>query len=358
MKKLSLLLIIVAVAGTILAQVPQSFKYQAIARNSSGVAIVNSPIGLQISILANNAGGTPVYSETFTTTSNSSGVFNVNIGTGNVISGDFSSIDWGNDTYFLDVAMDISGGSNYVEMGTTQLLSVPYSLYTGSIYVHYSNDTLYIGNQYVVLSDGGGPGPNTVTDYDGNVYETVEIGNQIWLKQNLRSLHYADGTPIDSVWVYDNNESNAAIWGRLYSWDAAMHGASSSNGNPSGVQGACPDGWHLPSQAEYEELTEAVGGSFSGGCALKSAGTDYWLASNNPGTNSSGFSARGAGMRESSYYQYQGLMEYVRYWTSTEDENNSFLSNHFHLTYQYCLAQTNSLNGSKETGYSVRCVKD
>ncbi len=360
MKKLQLLMISLVLCGTVWAQAPQSFKYQGVARNSEGVAITNSPIGLQFSILAGSATGTTVYSETFTATSSGSGVFSVNIGEGNVVSGNFSDIDWGGNTYFLKVAMDISGGSDYVDMGTSQLLSVPYSLYTGSIYVNYSNDTLYIGDQYVIIfgGGGGGGGGNTVTDYDGNTYETVTIGNQTWLKQNLRSLHYADGTPIDSVWVYDDNESNAEVYGRLYSWDAAMNGASSSNGNPSGVQGACPDGWHMPSQAEFEELINAVGGTSSGGCALKSSNSAYWETSSNPGTNSSGFSARGAGKREPHQYQYENLKRNATFWCTTEDAGNSFLANHLNLMYQYCMVQINSLLGEKDTGYSIRCVKD
>ena len=349
-------LILLLLAGTLMAQAPQGFKYQAVARNSDGTAITNSPIGLKITIRSGNVNGTAVYSESFTPTSNAIGIFTVNIGEGNVLSGNFSDIDWGADKYFLNVAIDPDGGSNYTDMGTTQFLSVPYSLYTASIYVNYSNDTLYIGDQYVVIGGENPPG-GTVTDYDGNTYETVVIGQQTWMKQNLRSLHYADGTPIDSVWVYDDNESNAATWGRLYSWDAAMHGASSSNGNPSGVQGACPDGWHLPSKAEFEQLMDFVGGTSNGGCALKSTNNAYWETPND-NNNSSWFSARGSGMRTDPGFQYQSLKEIARYWSTTEDANNSFLANHMNLMYQYCMVQINSLVGTKNTGYSVRCVKD
>ena len=357
MKKISLLILTFFIFGILYSQAPQSFKYQAIARNSNGTPIINTTIGLKITIRSGNANGTAVYSESFAPVSNAIGIFTVNIGEGTPLSGNFSDIDWGADKYFLNVAIDPEGGSNYTDMGTTQFVSVPYSLYTASIYVHYSNDTLYIGDQYVVLSGGGGGG-GTVTDYDGNTYETVTIGQQTWLKQNLRSLHYADGTPIDGVWVYDDNESNAAIYGRLYSWDAAMHGASSSNGNPSGVQGACPDGWHLPSQAEFEQLIDFVGGTSTGGCALKSANSAYWETSNNPGTNSSGFSARGAGKRSASGGVYDNLRINTAFWSTTEDGGNSFLANHMNLMYQYCMVQINSLLGEKDTGYSVRCVKD
>ncbi len=356
MKKLFTLIVSLMMASSLLAQVPQSFKYQAVVRNSSGAVLTNSAVGLMIEIRQGNINGTAVYSETFSPTSNNAGIFSVNIGEGSPVTGSFSAIDWGSDNYFLNVAIDINGGTNYQDMGTTQLLSVPYSLYTGSIYVNYSNDTLYIGDQYVIIegNGGGGGGGNTVTDYDGNVYNTVTIGTQTWLKENLRSQHYADGTPIDSVWVYDNNESNAIVWGRLYSWDAAMHGASSSNGNPSGVQGACPDGWHLPSQAEFEELLTTVGSS--GGCKLKSDNDAYWETPNN-NTNESGFSARGAGYREPSYHTYGSQKEGTRFWSTTED-SNPYLANKLGLAYQWCSADVNSLQGSKKFGYSVRCVKN
>ncbi len=351
MKKLQLLFIAMILSGAVIAQAPQSFKYQAVARNTDGAAIVNSPIGLKCSILSGSANGNVVYSETFEPTSNSVGVFAVTIGQGNVLSGNFSDIGWGTGPYFLKTAMDISGGTNYVDMGTTQFLSVPYALYAGSIYVHYANDTLYIGDQYVIIS-GGGPQPGTVTDYDGNTYETITIGEQTWLKQNLQSLHYADGTPIDSVWVYENNESNAAVWGRLYNWEAAMHGASSSNSNPSGVQGACPDGWHMPSKAEFEELVDFVG-AVGGGWKLKETGTQYWNEPNS-NTNESGFSARGAGDKEPLYSLFENLMELTQFWTSTQKST----SNAYNLILYRGQGGAPMHDNPKDYGFSVRCVKN
>lgn len=350
MKKLSLLLLTLLVFGTLFSQVPQNFKYQAVARNSDGTAITNTAIGLKLTIRSGSANGTDVYSESFTPVSNAIGIFTVNIAEGNPLSGNFSEIDWGADTYFLNVAIDPDGGSNYTDMGTTQFVSVPYSLYTASIYVNYSNDTLYIGDQYVVLSGGGGGGGD-VTDYDGNTYETVTIGNQTWLKQNLRSLHYADGTAIDSVWVYNNNESNAATWGRLYNWEAAMNGASSSNGNPSGIQGACPDGWHIPSKAEFEQLIDFVG-AVGAGWKLKETGSTYWEEPNS-NTNETGFSARGSGDRLIEG-QFQSLKETTNFWSATEQDN---------LRAADMILYSNQggaplHNDNKNNGFSIRCVKD
>jgi uncharacterized protein (TIGR02145 family) len=111
--------------------------------------------------------------------------------------------------------------------------------------------------------------PGTVTDYDGNVYKTIKIGNQVWMASNLRVTHYSDGTGIplvtgDTQWEnmgnnstdkaycwYDNDEAQyRTSWGALYTWAATMNGAEGSNTSPSGIQGACPTGWHIPSHAE------------------------------------------------------------------------------------------------------------
>ena len=337
--------------GGLMAQTPQSFKYQGVARNSDGTPIINSPIGLNITIRSGSTNGNAVYSETFTPVSNGIGIFTVNIGEGNVLSGSFADIDWGADQYFMNVALDASGGSNYLDMGTTQLLSVPYSLYTGSIYVKYSNDTLYIGDQYVIIGGDTPPPDGTVTDFDGNIYETVTIGSQTWMKENLRSLHYADGTPINGVWVYDDNESNAVIWGRLYNWEAAMNNSSAANINRADVQGVCPDGWHLPSKDEFNELVSFLGGG--AGWKLKETGTQYWNEPN-ANTNESDFSARGTGDKESVSGVYENLKEITEFWTSTENSDTR--------AYNLILYQNQGgapmHNNFKENAFSIRCIKN
>jgi uncharacterized protein (TIGR02145 family) len=131
----------------------------------------------------------------------------------------------------------------------------------------------------------------TVTDFDGNIYQTVTIGTQVWMRENLKSRHYSDGTVINEVWSYNNRDSLAAIYGRIYSWKAAMRGAASSNLIPSGVQGVCPSGWHLPSSAEWSILTNRYGGEFQAGAKLKEAGTLHWDSPNTGATNESGFTA-------------------------------------------------------------------
>ena len=111
--------------------------------------------------------------------------------------------------------------------------------------------------------------PSTVTDYDGNTYNVLHIGNQCWMKENLRTTHYANGgsismgynstsTSIAYRYCPNNSSSNVSTYGYLYNWAAVMHGSMSSILNPSGVQGICPTGWHVPSDAEWTQLTNYV----------------------------------------------------------------------------------------------------
>ena len=217
-------------------------------------------------------------------------------------------------------------------------------------------------------------------DIDGNVYETIEIGGQIWMAENLRTTHYADGTAIPYVesnqaWLdltatdqaycwFDNSDTNRDIYGGLYTWAASMNGASSSSSNPSGIQGVCPDGWHLPSDAEWKELEIYLGmsqgeadaqgprGSDEGG-KLKESGTSHWSRPNAGATNESGFTALPGGFRS-----YIGSFAHLRYrahfWTATEDP---FLTAWYRaLITGY--ATVDRYGEQKDTGYSVRCVRD
>ncbi len=111
------------------AQVPPAFNYQAVARDVSGNVIPNSLLGIKIYIHSTSATGPVVYSETQTPTTNQFGLFTIGIGLGTVVSGNFSTIPWGSDYYFIQVDMDPAGGTTYTPMGTSQLLTVPYAMY-------------------------------------------------------------------------------------------------------------------------------------------------------------------------------------------------------------------------------------
>lgn len=132
MKKLITLLVLFATSLAI-AQVPQGISYQAIALNAAENPVVSSTIGIRLTILDNAANGTAIYTETQTKTTNAQGLFNLIIGQGTVVSGTFNTINWGTNSKFLKVEMDATGGTNFVTVGTTQLLSVPYAMHAATV---------------------------------------------------------------------------------------------------------------------------------------------------------------------------------------------------------------------------------
>jgi len=110
-------------------KMPQAVSYQAVARDAQGKVVAQKPIGIQVEILKGSTTGTVVFSETHTPTSSNTGTVNLLIGQGTRKTGSFSSVDWGADTYYLQLSMDLNGGSNYEKVSTTQMLPVPYALY-------------------------------------------------------------------------------------------------------------------------------------------------------------------------------------------------------------------------------------
>ncbi len=131
MKKLFTLLATVTLSVMLFAQAPQSFSYQTVIRDASWQVLSNQTISLEISIIEDALNGTAIYTEFLQATTNELGLVNLSIGVvgGQVTSGSWSNIDWGNHTYFIEVAVDVTGGTSYIVMGTTQLRSVPYALY-------------------------------------------------------------------------------------------------------------------------------------------------------------------------------------------------------------------------------------
>lgn len=225
---------------------------------------------------------------------------------------------------------------------------------------------------------------DSVKDFDGNTYRTVKIGNQWWMAENLKTKHFADGIEIRMVesnpdWknlsytdkaycYYDNSLINAERFGALYTWAAAMNGAATSELNPSNVQGICPCGWHLPSDAEWIELEMFLGMSFLEADAFGWRGTDEgdqmkttsgWFNGGN-GTNTSGFSALPGGERLAG--PFTGITEITRFWSTTEYINLTHLAFNRSLSYKYSQVgwfSANHLYGfPKNFGFSVRCVKN
>ncbi len=129
MKKVFTFLIAVLLTAIVFAQSPEKMSYQAVIRNSNNQLATNQTVGMQISILQGSPDGTAVYVEIQEPVSNANGLVSLEIGSGTVVSGNFSSIDWANGPYFIKTETDLKGGTNYTITGTSQLLSVPYALH-------------------------------------------------------------------------------------------------------------------------------------------------------------------------------------------------------------------------------------
>ena len=130
MKKILLSLVVaVTLSLSSFGQAPEGFKYQAVVRDAGNTILNNQVVGLRMTIQQGSIGGITVYSETFAPTTNMYGLVNLEVGNGTVISGTFANIDWSAGPYFMETAVDITGGTNYSVMGTSQLMSVPYALY-------------------------------------------------------------------------------------------------------------------------------------------------------------------------------------------------------------------------------------
>ena len=191
----------------------------------------------------------------------------------------------------------------------------------------------------------------TVTDYDGNVYNTVTIGDQIWLKENLKSLHYSDGNEIPGVVAYNNDDSLAKIYGRLYPWDASMKDSTQP-----GVQGVCPCEWHIPTDQEWSQLENYLGGAAIAGGQMKDTGTTFWNAPNTGATNISGFTGLPAGEFDAYYNPNKFWLLHLAavFWTSTQTNQSQALERYLSHDDAAC----GRLAWYKVMKYSIRCIKD
>jgi uncharacterized protein (TIGR02145 family) len=223
--------------------------------------------------------------------------------------------------------------------------------------------------QVIISNETGNPG--IVTDFDGNEYHTVKIGNQWWLVENLRVTHYRNGTaipyePRNQYWAgatngaycyYDSNIDNISEYGLLYNF----HAVDNSNQ-------IAPEGWHVASNDEWKELEMYLGmsqeeadltlwrGTDEGG-KLKETGTTHWDSPNTGATNETGFTAIPGGSRDSDFGAYGGIGRIAYFWTST----GTTASNSTYALIRALISDKAQVSRSgllRKYGLSVRCVKD
>ncbi len=195
-----------------------------------------------------------------------------------------------------------------------------------------------------------------IADYDGNIYNTVQIDTQLWLQENLKVIHYRNGDPIPNItdnteWNfnsmraccdYNNSPVNGEIYGKLYKWYVA-----------SDPRNLCPKGWHIPTDAEWTTLVTYLGGEKVAGGKLKETDTTHWQSPNPGATNETGFTALPGGYRDNlGTFMLMGVIG--QWWSSTEDSPN--------WAHCFCMfygksAVTRNIE-YKTSGQSVRCVED
>lgn len=207
--------------------------------------------------------------------------------------------------------------------------------------------------------DEPAPPITTVTDVDGNTYNTVTIGTQVWMKENLKTTKYNNGDLIGTTtpdtlnlngestpkfqWAYEANENNAITYGRLYTWYAVTDSRN-----------VCPTGWHIPSDAEWTVLTTFLGGEAAAGGKLKEDGTAHWLTPNTGATNETGFKAVPSGSR-SGFGIFEGLGVQALFWSSTEKNPGWAIDRGIGTTSSEI---TGLFPSNKYDGLAVRCLKD
>lgn len=261
MKKIITILAFI-VSITSFSQVPQGISYQAIALNSTGNSVASSNVGIRLSVLDNLASGSNLYTETHTKTTNAQGLFNLVIGQGTATTGTFNTINWGTNSKFLKVEIDVAGGTNYVLVGTTQLLSVPYALFAenvGSVAGNTSiNDDIItnkssnfafddtIANKMFVFqtssstwssqSYNGNANPTLISSngsfaFDDTIENKVYVYNGklgTWLSQNYNSNANPTLQQTNGTFVFDDTISNIVY---VFNSNLNIFFSKSYNGN-------------------------------------------------------------------------------------------------------------------------------
>jgi uncharacterized protein (TIGR02145 family) len=361
------------------AQAPALIPYQAVARNASGQPVASTTLNARFTLHNGSATGNVVWQELQTVSTNTLGLFTSQLG-GSV---SLSNVNWSNGAKFMQVELDM--GSGFFEIGTQQMLSVPYALHAGSVHLDVSpaGDTLFIGDGSFVIVPGlsaangyttgttlhtcGTPNVHNpdriygaMTDQEGNVYKTIEIGSQVWMAENLNTRIYRNGDTIATnfsntdwdnttygAWAFHSNDTgNECPYGRLYNWFACADSRQ-----------LCPTGWHVPSVAEWNVLTDYLGGTSIAGSKMKTVGTydvgtGLWF-SPNTSDNSSGFSGAPGGAR-GALGIFNGLTQFGSWWSSSEVN----AQNASRRSLDYFLDAVGTTSKDKNIGLSVRCVRD
>ncbi len=415
--KYPLILLFWALSFGIWAQAPQGIPYQAVVRNTDGSTMANAAVTITFKVHDNSATGTVVYEETHTTTTNAQGLVILNVGGGTALTGSFGNINWGNGGKFLHVLMN--AGNGVVDLGTQQMMSVPYALYAGEVPVRVSvtGDSLFIGDQVSIVPgvsaanatlgctnslacnfnpsatvdngsclilgnacDDGNANTfndvvnaqcqcagnalinglyyigNGVTDVDGNFYPSIVINGQEWMQKNLAVSKYRNGNPISTGLTNTQWQSTTSGAYAVYSDQAANNTTYGKLYN-----------WYAMTDARGvcptgwhvpSEPEWFVLENYLGGifeAGAKMKTTTGWTAPNSGATNSSGFTGLPGGYRLVNG-TYNHLVSYGYFWTTTAYELDANFTWYHALKFDDTITFRSQF--PKRAGMSIRCLKD
>ena len=192
-----------------------------------------------------------------------------------------------------------------------------------------------------------------MVSYGGQLYNTVLIDDQCWLKENLNIGSMISSTQNQSddggieKYCYGNLMENCDIYVGLYQWNEMMQYITTE-----GTQGICPPGWHIPTDGEWTALTDHLGGVLVAGGEMKETGTAHWNSPNTEATNSSNFTALPGGISENGIFNNMG--RWGIFWSSTEYNT----SEAYRLLLYYNFPDVSRYRNPKGHGLSVRCLMD
>ena len=332
MKKITKNLIIalanLLIITSVWAQSPQSFKYQAIARDVNGIVLANQSVGIQISILEGSIYGASVYIETFEPTTNNFGLINLNIGTGTPVTGDFTTIDWANDKYFIKVEMDPANGTAYQIMGTSQLLSVPYALHAKTAETVTETDPVF--------------GASVASGITGT--DTTN-----W---NTKLDSYTETDPVYSVSLASGiTGTDTANWNDAHGWgDHSLAGYLTTESSD----------WKLSGNAGTISGTDFIGTTDNIDLDIRTNNTIKWRFKTNGtieflNTGSSVFIGQGAGANDDLSNNTNVFVGYKSGYNNTTGYSNT--ANGYESLYSNTTGSRNTANGyealyNNTTGYN------
>jgi hypothetical protein len=265
MKKIITIFAAVLITASVFAQAPQKMSYQAVIRNASNALVTSTPVGMRISVLQGSPTGTAVYVETQTPSTNANGLVSLEIGTGTIITGTFAGINWATGPYFIKTETDPTGGTAYTIVGTNELMSVPYALFS-------ANSTPGPQGPIGLAGVDGTNGTNGFTHYLGEDFNGGIIYHLYKGSDGLEHGLIVSKTESAAVW-----QASGTLTGANRTWDGAFNTTLMTSSAAATYIATLGAGWYLPSIDELSLLWQS---RFTSNKALNTGGFNLLLTAN------------------------------------------------------------------------------